>query len=169
MRHRAAALACAAGLLALSAAAPQATEAAWTDPAFGRGSFAASAAPGTPSVVDCVIVNSPGILNRIDVRFTLPASTAGVATPTTALQYGSGATQSSVAAGGTAPTLSGPVSGVYTASYSAGVLSGLLGSVIGGTVFLGIRSSGNGWVSAWTIVRAEVTLLNLNSTCTKVA
>ena len=154
------------GVLSLVVAAavspPATTLATWNDGESGSGSYSAKTIPA-PTVTACNISNTLGIFQSVTLVWTPPTGSGYTASN---FSVGTGATAGTVQPVVPQPTISGPAGGPYSATFSSGLLQSILGGLFGTTFSIGVRSTENGWTSAWSTRTVDVGLLGFNTTCT---
>ncbi|HEY9366737.1 MAG TPA: hypothetical protein VIP55_08900 [Agromyces sp.] len=142
------------------------TDAAWSGPEQGTGTFSALTVPRPVLGPTCTLVPGlAGLSPVITVTWTVPASSGFT---TANAQYGVGDLSGLEVIVGPllgSVTTTGPVSGVYTTKFGSGLLSGLLG----GTKSVAVRFvHSSGWTSAWSQANASMGLAGANPQCTVV-
>ena len=154
------------GILSLVAAAaispPAATLASWNDGESGSGSYSAKTIPA-PTVTACTITNSLGVFQSVRLTWTPPVGSGYTAANAS---VGIGSTAATVQPAVPQPTITGPTGGAYSATFSSSLLQSILGGLFGTTFTIGVRSTENGWTSAWSTRTVNVGLLGLGTTCT---
>lgn len=153
------------GILSLVAAAavspPSQTLASWTDGESGVGSYSAKSIPA-PTVTGCTITNSLGVFESVRLTWTPPVGSGYTAANAT---LGMGSTAATIQPAVPQPTISGPTGGAYSATFSSSLLQSVLGGLFGTTFSIGVRSTENGWASAWSTRTVTVGLAGLGSSC----
>jgi len=142
------------------------TDAAWSGPETGGGTFSALTVPRPVLGPTCTLVPGlAGLSPVITVTWTVPA---GSGFTSANAQYAVGDLSGlEVILGPLLGSVSttGPVSGVYTTQFGSGLLSGLLG----GTKSVGVRFlHPSGWTSNWSQANASMGLAGSNPQCTVV-
>ena len=137
------------------------TDAAFTDAEHASTTVRAYVVPRPPIENPCT--TSAGLLGAaptITIVWTLPAGYAS-----TDVEYGIGATATTLAKVTTNSATTSLGSGRYRTVFSGGLLSGLLG----GSASVGVRildAPKNNWTSTWSTATGSIALLGLGTTCT---
>lgn len=143
--------------------AAQMTDAAFTDPEYGRTTITAFQVPA-PTVIACAVTNNGlGVFQSVRIDWTSPYPAAG-----TRLTVTQGATSATLPAANI--TTSGPAAGLYTHSavLTQALLTSLISNLLGSTTTLTATNllAGTTWVSAGSSRQLSIALLGLNASCT---
>lgn len=154
-----------AALLCGVALAPpaQITDAAFTDPEYGRATITAFRVPPATIIACTVANNGLGVFQNVRLVWTSVYPASGVR-----LTLTQGATTAVVPAANI--TTTGPAGGLYThtAVLTQSLLASLISNLLGSTTTLTVTNllAGTTWVSAGTSRQLSIALLGLNASCT---